>query len=132
MNRVLNIFKNKVILALMISFMAVVGTIVYLVVDTYINKDVYAIDFSSLSENEIITWYSEAFGNIDNLWWLAALCGGAFTSGIVYLIYICNEYIEKKINFYENNVIKTEDNIEGYDNASIDNKILLVDDITIK
>ena len=67
MNRVLNIFKNKVILALMIAFMAVVGTIVYLVVDTYINKDVYAIDFSSLSENEIITWYSEAFGSIDNL-----------------------------------------------------------------
>jgi hypothetical protein len=78
------------------------------------------------------TPFNIIFGNIDNLWWLAALCDGAFTSGIVYLIYICNEYIEKKINFYENNVIKTEDNIEGYDSASIDNKILLVDDITIK
>ena len=31
-----------------------------------------------------------------SLWWLAMLCDGAFTSGVVWLIHTVQEYIEKK------------------------------------
>lgn len=56
-----------------------------------------------------------------NLWWLAALCDGAFTTGIVYLIYLLNEYLEKKINYYEQNTY-----IEETENEDM----ILVEDIT--
>lgn len=65
-----------------------------------------------------------------NLWWLAALCDGAFTTGIVYLIYIMNEYLEKRIEYYEQNIYLNETNIEGYDNAISGNGLLTVEDIT--
>lgn len=56
-----------------------------------------------------------------NLWWLAALCDGAFTTGVVYLIYILNEYFEKKINYYEQNT---------YIEETQDDDMILVEDIT--
>ena len=77
------------------------------------------------------TPFNIIFNGQDNLWFLALLCDGALTSGIVYLIYILNEYFEKKIDYYENKGI-TEDDIEGYDDAKSNNKILLVEDITLK
>jgi hypothetical protein len=69
-------------------------------------------------------------GYNSNLWWLAALCDGAFTTGIVYLIYIMNEYLEKRIEYYEQNIYLNETNIEGYDNAISGNGLLTVEDIT--
>jgi hypothetical protein len=65
-----------------------------------------------------------------NLWWLAALCDGAFTTGIVYLIYILNEYLEKRIEYYEQNTYRDETNIAGYDAAETDDGMLMADDIT--
>lgn len=79
----------------------------------------------------LFTPFNIIFHDFDsNLWWLAALCDGAFTTGVVYLIYIINEYLEKRIEYYEQNTYRTEDNIEGYDNAISENGILTVDDIT--
>jgi hypothetical protein len=77
------------------------------------------------------TPFNLIFGKYDYLWWLCALCDGAFTSGVVYLIYILNEYLEKKINYYENKTEKDINNIEGYDSFTPDNNFL-VDDITLK
>ena len=73
------------------------------------------------------TPFNIILGNYENLWWLAALCDGALTSGIVYLLYILNEYLEKKIDYYEQNTYRDENNIEGYDEANG----LLVEDITL-
>jgi hypothetical protein len=75
------------------------------------------------------TPFNMIFAGCCDLWWLAALCDGAFTTGIVYLIYIINEYIEKQIDYYEQNTIIDENNIDGYDYA--DEKFE-VDDITKK
>lgn len=77
------------------------------------------------------TPFNIIFGSYSNLWWLAALCDGALTTGIVYLIYILNEYLEKKIDYYEHNTYRDETNIDGFDSAEKDGKILLVEDITI-
>lgn len=76
------------------------------------------------------TPFNIVFYGYDNLWLLALLCDGALTTGAVYLIYILNEYIEKKIDLYEKENI-TEDNIEGYESAQKNDKILLVEDITL-
>lgn len=67
-----------------------------------------------------------------NLWFLALLCDGAFTTGIVYLIYIINEYLEKKIDYYEQNTYRNEDNIDGFDSFQNDERTLLVEDITLQ
>lgn len=61
--------------------------------------------------------------NVD-LWYLILLCDGAFTTGIVYLIYIMNEYFEKKINYFEENDNNT------YIDEEEDNDVFLVEDIT--
>ena len=76
------------------------------------------------------TPFNIVFGDNSELWWLAALCDGAFTTGIVYLIFILNEFLEKKIDYYERNTIVEEDDIEGYDEA--DQEKFIVDDITIE
>ena len=73
------------------------------------------------------TPFNIILGSNPNLWFLAALCDGALTSGIVYLIYIVNEYLEKKIDYYEQNTYRNENNIEGYDEANG----LIVEDITL-
>lgn len=78
------------------------------------------------------TPFNIIFAGHTELWWLAALCDGALTTGIVYLIFILNEYLEKRITFYEQNTIIDENDIEGYDSASIDEKKFLVEDITLK
>ena len=70
------------------------------------------------------------FNDYENLWWLAALCDGAFTSGAVYIIYIINEYLEKRIEYYDNKIIRDETNTTGYDLAENDTNILEVEDIT--
>ena len=77
------------------------------------------------------TPFNIIFNNKDNLWWLAALCDGAFTSGICYLIYIMNEYLEKKIDYYEQNTYRDETNVEGYDSMNNNGNILIVEDITL-
>jgi hypothetical protein len=68
----------------------------------------------------------------DNLWPLAMLCDGAFTTGAVYIIYIINEYLEKRIDFMERNTLYNENEIEGFDPAENDDKTLIVEDITLK
>lgn len=75
------------------------------------------------------TPFNIIFGACPNLWWLALLCDGAFTTGMVYLIYILNEYFEKKIDFYEKNTYRDETNTGGFDEM---NENFVVDDITIK
>lgn len=80
----------------------------------------------------LFTPFNIVFYGYDNLWWLAALCDGAFTTGIVYLIYIVNEYLEKRIDFYEKNTFRDMSNTEGYDLAEEDDEIITVDDITQK
>lgn len=77
------------------------------------------------------TPFNIIFSGNRELWWLAALCDGALTSGVVYLIYIINEYFEKRINYYEQNTIVDETDIEGYDSMEKDGKMLLVEDITL-
>ena len=64
-----------------------------------------------------------------NLWWLAALCDGAFTTGIVYLMYICNEYLEKRIEYYEQNTYPDISNMDGYD--MMNDETNNVEDITL-
>ena len=64
-----------------------------------------------------------------NLWWLAALCDGAFTTGIVYLMYICNEYLEKRIEYYEQNTYPDISNTDGYD--MMNDETNNVEDITL-
>lgn len=76
------------------------------------------------------TPFNIIFNGYDNLWWLASLCDGAFTTGIVYLIYILNEYLEKRIDYYEHNTYRNEDNIEGYDSAKNGDELFEVEDIT--
>lgn len=76
------------------------------------------------------TPFNIIFNNNENLWWLASLCDGAFTTGIVYLLYIINEYLEKRIDYYDQKTIRNEDNTAGFD--SYDNgKNIIVDDITL-
>lgn len=77
------------------------------------------------------TPFNIIFAGYSNLWALAALCDGAFTTGVVYLIYILNEYLEKRIDYYEQNTYRNETNTEGFDPAEKDGKILLVEDITL-
>lgn len=76
------------------------------------------------------TPFNIIFNDYPNLWWLILLCDGAFTSGIVYLIYIFNEFLEKKIEYYESNTYRYENNTEGFDLAEKDDNVLLVEDIT--
>ena len=78
------------------------------------------------------TPFNIIFYGYSELWWLAMLCDGAITSGLVYLIYIVNECVEKKIEFYEQKVIRDETNTGGFEPAEKDGKTLLVEDITIK
>lgn len=77
------------------------------------------------------TPFNIIFAGYSNLWPLIILCDGAFTTGIVYLIYIVNEYLEKKIDYYEQNTYRDETNVAGFDPAEKDGNILLVEDITI-
>lgn len=76
------------------------------------------------------TPFSIMFVGHYNLWYLIALCDGAFTTGIVYAIHIIVEYLEHKIDYYEQNTTRDETNIEGYDPAESDGGTLLVEDIT--
>ena len=73
------------------------------------------------------TPFNIIFNGFENLWLLAILCDGALTSGIVYLMYVFNDYIEKKIEYYEQNIYRDETNTEGFDEADD----LIVEDITI-
>ncbi len=73
------------------------------------------------------TPFNIIFNGNDNLWFMAALCDGAFTSGIVYLIYILNDFFEKKIEFYEIKNNKQAVN-QDYENENT----LIVEDITLK
>ena len=75
------------------------------------------------------TPFNIILGAYSSLWWLALLCDGALTTGVVYLIYIINEYLEKKIEFYEQNTYRDETNTSGFD--LMENKYI-VDDITLK
>jgi hypothetical protein len=77
------------------------------------------------------TPFNIIFNGQDNLWFLALLCDGALTSGIVYLIYVINEYFEKKINFFESKTILTDDDIDGFDSTDNNGKQVLVEDITL-
>jgi hypothetical protein len=43
-----------------------------------------------------LTPFNIIMGGCTGLWWLAALCDGAFTTAVVYLLYILDEFIEKK------------------------------------
>lgn len=61
------------------------------------------------------TPFNIIFNGYANLWWLALLCDGAFTTGIVYLLYILNDLMEKRIEFLEQNIYRTEYNTEGFD-----------------
>jgi hypothetical protein len=74
------------------------------------------------------TPFNIAFGSYDNLWWLAALCDGALTSGSVYIIHLIVEYLEKMIDYYEQNTYRDESNTDGYD----DSNGLMVEDITLE
>lgn len=78
------------------------------------------------------TPFNIIFHTYNDMWWLAALCDGAFTTGIVYFLYIINEYLEKRIDYYEQNTYRDETNIGGYDSAEQDGKTLIVEDITLK
>ena len=77
-----------------------------------------------------LTPFNIILGGYYNLWWLAALCDGAFTTGVVYLIYILNEYLEKKIDYYEQNTLRDETNVDGFDEYNKNNKEIIVEDIT--
>ena len=48
----------------------------------------------------------------------------------MYLIYVVNEYFEMKINYYEHNTLRNEDEIEGYDSSDQNGEMLIVEDIT--
>ena len=76
------------------------------------------------------TPFNIIFSGFPYLWPLALLCDGAFTTGIVYLIYILNEYLEKKIDYYEQNTYRDESNIGGYDAYDDNEKMIIVEDIT--
>ena len=76
------------------------------------------------------TPFNIIFGSNEMLWWLALLCDGAFTTGAVYLIYIFNEYLEKRIEFYEQNTYRDELNTGGFDEMDKDGNMFIVDDIT--
>lgn len=76
------------------------------------------------------TPFNIIFNEYENLWWLAALCDGALTTGVVYLIYILNEYLEKRIEYYEQNTYRDETNMAGFDSADNNGKLLIVEDIT--
>ena len=78
------------------------------------------------------TPFNFIFWEYEHLWWLALLCDGAFTTGIVYIIHIFVEYLEKRIEYYEQNIYIDEENIEGYDKAEKNGEILIVEDITLK
>ena len=78
------------------------------------------------------TPFNIIFAGYSGLWWLVALCDGAFTTGVVYLIYIVNEYLEKRIDYYEQNTYRNENNVEGFDSMNDNEKALMVEDITIK
>ena len=78
------------------------------------------------------TPFNIIFAGYSNLWFLALLCDGAFTTGIVYLIYILNEYLEKKIDYYEQNIYRDKSNVEGFDAYDSNNKTIIVEDITQK
>jgi hypothetical protein len=78
------------------------------------------------------TPFNIIFAGNQNLWWLASLCDGAFTTGIVYLLYIINEYLEKRINYYEQNTYIDIDNVEGFDKTDENGNEIIVEDITLK
>lgn len=74
------------------------------------------------------TPFNIIFAKYENLWWLASLCDGAFTTGVVYLLYILNDLIEKRIEFLEQNIYRTEYNTDGFDVANDD--MYIVEDIS--
>lgn len=74
------------------------------------------------------TPFNIIFCSYENLWWLAALCDGALTSGAVYIIHIIVEYLEKMIDYYEQGIYKDENNVTGFDIANN----LIVEDITLQ
>ena len=78
------------------------------------------------------TPFNIIFAGQPGLWFLALLCDGAFTTGIVYLIYILNEYLEKRIDYYEQNTYRDESNIGGFDRYNDNVDMFLVEDITQK
>lgn len=77
------------------------------------------------------TPFNIIFYQQSNLWLLILLCDGALTSGAVYLIYILNEYFEKRIDYYEQNTIRNTENIIGYEPMDDNNENLYVEDITL-
>jgi hypothetical protein len=77
------------------------------------------------------TPFNIIFYQQSNLWLLMLLCDGALTSGAVYLIYILNEYFEKRIDYYEQNTIRNTENIIGYEPMDDNNENLYVEDITL-
>jgi hypothetical protein len=78
------------------------------------------------------TPFNIIFGNNPKLWFLSCLCDGAFTTAVVYLLYVINDYIEKKTEYYESNTYRYEQNVVGFDKLYEDNKDLIVEDITLK
>ena len=81
--------------------------------------------FNLLLISTPFTPFNIVFNSNPDLWYLILLCDGAFTTGIVYLIYIMNEYFEKKINYFEENNYTEDDNTEE------DEDVFLVEDITL-
>ena len=57
-----------------------------------------------------LTPFNIILGGYVGLWWLAALCDGAFTTAIVYLIYVVDDFFEKK-----NEIMERELSEESWD-----------------
>lgn len=51
-----------------------------------------------------ITPFNIILGSYAGLWWLAALCDGAFTTAVVYLLYVIDDFFEKKTQLLEKNL----------------------------
>lgn len=51
-----------------------------------------------------LTPFNIILAGCSGLWWLAALCDGAFTTAVVYLLYILDDYFEKKTQLIESNI----------------------------
>jgi hypothetical protein len=70
------------------------------------------------------TPFNILFGANPSLWWLAMLCDGAFTSGIVWLIHHVEEFFEVVSENGKNN--------PNNDTLYNDNEVINADDITFK
>jgi hypothetical protein len=53
-----------------------------------------------------ITPFNIILGGYTSLWWLAALCDGAFTTAVVYLIYVIDDFFEKKNEIMEKELLE--------------------------